>query len=104
MSEKDWRYWILLSRLRGLGDVGVRRVLEHFGSPEALFNAESRELAEVGFSAAASAQIQGAPRQDQESVDEEVAAMRRLGARLVTFLDLEYPVLLKEIHNPPPLL
>ena len=104
MSGHDWRYWILLSRVRGLGDVGIRTVLQHFGSPEALFNADSHEIAAAGIPPKISTQIQTLEQNDGASVERELSEIEKFGARLVTFLDIEYPVLLKEIHNPPPAL
>ncbi|MBE7560044.1 DNA-protecting protein DprA [bacterium] len=83
--------------------MGIRRLLAHVGSAENVFNAGPRELAEAGVPPEVSAQIQGAVARHGESVDEELAEIARLSVRLITFLDLEYPVLLKEIHNPPPL-
>ena len=37
------KYWIWLAGRKGLGGLGVNRILDHFGTPEAAFFADPEE-------------------------------------------------------------
>jgi DNA processing protein len=102
MSSSDWRYWIQISQVKGLGEVGFGKLLHHFGSPETLFTAEPEEFVEAGIAPKLSARIQACFDQQSPEVEEELRLIEQQGARLITYFDLDYPVLLKDIHSPPP--
>ncbi len=77
-----------------------RRLLEHFGSLEAVFAAGERELQRVeGVGAKAAARLADAAA--ERDVDAELEAAQRAGARILTWLDDEYPEGLKSLDNPP---
>lgn len=80
-------------RLRG-------RLLEHFGSAEAVFRASRAQLQEVQdigekLSRAIYDAVEGI------DVDAELETYRKLGIRTVFLQDPEYPSLLKQIFDPP---
>jgi excinuclease UvrABC nuclease subunit len=43
--------WLALSLTQGLGPTRARKLVEHFGSPEAVFRASLTELEEAGIQA-----------------------------------------------------
>lgn len=99
----DHYHWFALKSVPLVGNVLFRRLLERFGSPEAVFGASDVELGSVkGVSPAVVASLRSHdPRPFAEG---ECAAVGRAGCRIVTILDEEYPPLLREIADPPPFL
>jgi DNA processing protein len=77
--------------------------VEHFGTPQRVLEASPVELARVrGISAAVIASIKG--HDFRAEAERECRALERSGARVVDFLSPDYPRLLLQITDPPPLL
>jgi DNA processing protein len=96
----------VLRAIPGLGDALVCRLVQVLGSPDAVLQASQDELMQfdgVG-PVLARAIRRGAGAAELRSIDRELKALERLPVRVVTFLDPDYPVRLKAIHDPPPLL
>lgn len=92
--------YIALNMLDQIGPVRTRKMIEALGSPEAIFQAGGEELARipgVGREAVRSI-VEAGPKVDPAAEEKKAA---KLGIRIVTFLDDEYPAALKEIHDPP---
>lgn len=100
---------LLLQRLPGLADVGVRRLVEAFGSGRAALVAPDRELAaalgqgEVRPAGLASARARGSSA-DRTAVMEALAQAHALGAAVVPMTAPNYPRSVLELHDPPPVL
>ncbi len=94
---------IVLNMLPNLGPVRLRRLLDRFGSPEAVLRANSYELEQVeGLTRPLIASLR-----DWESTLDLPGELRRIqefGADIVTQDSSEYPRLLREIHDPPTVL
>jgi len=91
-----------LSLTRGLGRVGLRRLMEAFGSPDEVLLARPRELVErAGLRAAAAGGLLPA---GDARVGKLCQAMEAMGARLLSLWDEDYPPLLRQIPDAPPLL
>ena len=93
--------WLTLSQIAGLGNESLRRLLQTFGSPEAVFLASSAELARVVKPAVAQAIAQG--------IDDEALAVTEIwlndpGNQILTIADAAYPQSLLNISDPPFLL
>lgn len=92
--------YIILNQIEGIGPVRVRALGDALGSPEAILAASAEELATVrGIGPKVAAKIVEQRGQRQADAEEQAAA--RLGARLVTPEDAEYPAPLKTIYDPP---
>ena len=99
----------MLDRTRGLvalnmvpkvGSVKARLLLQHFGSPEKVLEASESALKHVeGISEKTAQSI--VKWREYVNVDDELAKAQKVGLRIVTFLDEEYPANLKEIYDPP---
>jgi DNA processing protein len=102
--EHDPRYaWMALSRIAGIGPVLYRRLLERFQSPERVLRAGLSALRSVeGLGEITARAILGF--KNREAILREIEGLDRLGIRLVTLTDPEYPPLLSRIYDPPPLL
>lgn len=92
--------YILLNQIEGIGPVRARALCETLGSPEAVWTASAAELAAVrGVGPKVAENI--VTQRDGLDVGREEQAAAKLGARLVTLLDGEYPPPLKNIYDPP---
>lgn len=103
MTSDDHYYWFALSSVPLVGNVTCRRLVEHFGSPAKALAASFDELSAVkGVGSAVAGSL--CSHDSRQAAEQAVAALARSGARLVTLLDDDYPLLLKEISDPPPFL
>lgn len=99
MADEKIKYWLALTRLKGLGGAALKDVLTKHKDPEALFEGagaasclpEEARLSLRGFGA-------------WSAIEDEIALMERGGVSAVTFHSEEYPPLLREINDPPAVL
>lgn len=101
--NNDIFYWLALSLTQGIGSIIFKRLLDHFKTPEAVFNAPSKELLKIeGLGEKVVNQIKKGP--DHKRVEKELSILKELGGKIVTIKDESYPSRLKDIYDPPPLL
>lgn len=100
VQPAQWREWLALRSVRGVGNVTYRMLLERFASPQAVFAASVAGLTQAGVQPAVARAIVGF---DQWSAaDAELERIAEAGVRVVTRADAEYPVNLTHVHDPPP--
>ena len=83
----------------GVGPRVTARLLEHFGSAEAIFDAPRRELALLRLTPEAIESI--ATRELFERAEREIENVRKLGGDIIVLDDGVYPPLLRETYDPP---
>jgi DNA processing protein len=93
--------WIALSQIAGLGNEGLRRLLQAFGSPEAVLNATFQSLSTYVKPAVARAITDGI---DQSLLQAVGKWLDDPANRILTIADAEYPKSLLNITDPPLLL
>jgi len=99
----DLFYWVALSFVPGVGSVYIKRLLDRFQTPEAVFQASMKDLLEVeGFGAKVASEIRKGP--NEQAVKKELVLVGKAGARLITLQDKDYPSRLRDIYDPPALL
>jgi len=91
--------WLAMALTPGLGPTKARRVIEFFGSVQAVFRASLTELEAAGLRAV-SAQSLGTGR-SMELAQDELGKVASAGARIVALDDPRYPTQLKQIYDPP---
>ena len=91
--------WLALALTPGLGPTKARRVIEFFGSVQALFRASLTELEAAGLRAV-SAQSLGTG-QSMELAQDELGKVAAADARIISLDDPGYPAQLKQIYDPP---
>ena len=91
--------WIALNMTPGVGPRVTARLLEHFGSAEAIFDAPRRELALLRLTPESIESI--ATRELYERAESEIGKVRQLGAEILVLDDGVYPTLLRETYDPP---
>ena len=96
-------YWLALSLTPGVGSIFIKRLLERFGTPEAVFQAPLDELLQIeGLGEKVAREIQKGP--VDKRVEKELSLLKEVGGKIMTMKDVSYPNRLKEIYDPPPLL
>lgn len=98
---QDKEAWLKLALIPGVGDGALRRLLEAFSTPEAALAASRAHLAQH-LSAKQSDALLSGP--DAQLLADTLAWLGAPGHHLVTWLDEDYPPLLREIADPPALL
>ncbi|MBM4305505.1 MAG: DNA-protecting protein DprA [Deltaproteobacteria bacterium] len=99
----DLFYWVALSFVPGVGSVYIKRLLDRFQAPEAVFQASMKDLLEVeGLGAKVASEIRKGP--NEQAVKKELVLVEKAGARLITLQDKDYPSRLRDIYDPPALL
>jgi DNA processing protein len=91
--------WLAISLTWGLGPTRSRKLVEHFGSPEAVFRASLTELESTGIQAVSAQSI--ATGKSAELAREEIARAAAAGVTVISMEDPCYPPRLKEIYDPP---
>jgi len=92
-------YWLALSLTQGLGPSRIKKLIEHYGTAERVFEASLTELEATGMRAVSAQSI--ATGKSMELAQQECAKTVEAGARIISLSDLEYPSRLKEIYDPP---
>jgi len=91
--------WLAISLTPGLGPTKARRLVEHFGSPVAVFHASLTELESSGIRAVSAQSL--ATGKSAELAREEIARASSASVTLISLDDPFYPPRLKEIYDPP---
>lgn len=98
-DETITRQWLALALTPGLGPNKSRRLVEFFGSIQAVFKATLTELEAAGLRAVSAQSL--ATGQSAELAQEELLKADGAGAHVVVFDDPAYPSQLKQIYDPP---
>lgn len=103
MYNSDLKYWLALNNIDGLGPSHHQRLLRYFrGDIERAWNSRRHDLELLGFSEKI---IQNfLQTQRNFDVTTQMETVSKLGVKLLPISSPEYPTLLKQIHDPPPLL
>ena len=93
------RDWVALNMTPGIGPRAAAKLLERFGSAEAVYGATRAELEKLRLLPEAVDSI--IARDLFTRAEAEIESVRRLGADLLILDDGVYPALLREIYDPP---
>ncbi|HEX4900915.1 MAG TPA: DNA-processing protein DprA [Pyrinomonadaceae bacterium] len=91
--------WVALNMTPGIGPRAAAKLLERFGSAEAVYSATRAELEKLRLLPEAVESI--IARDLFVRAEAEIENVRRLGADLLILDDGVYPALLREIYDPP---
>src|SRR5271170_4125838 len=92
-------YWLALSLTQGLGPSRIKKLIEHYGTAERVFEASLTELEATGMPAVSAQSL--ATGKSLELAQQECARAGEARARIISLSDPEYPARLKEIYDPP---
>ncbi len=97
------RPWFNLKSVPGIGNLLGKRLIDHFKSPQHIFEASAEELLQVeGITGRHVTAIK--THKIPATVEAELDLVARKGYRIVTLTDSNYPRLLRQIPDPPPYL
>jgi DNA processing protein len=91
--------WLAISLTPGLGPTKARKLVEHFGSPEAVFHASLTELESTGIQVVSAQSL--ATGKSAALAREEIAQAAAADIAMLSMDDPSYPPRLKEIYDPP---
>ncbi len=98
-SAAPCRQWLALALTPALGPARGRKLVEHFGGIERLFQASLTELEAAGLQAVSAQAL--ASGSALSAAEEEMVRATAAGALVITLGDSAYPERLKEIYDPP---
>lgn len=106
MNEESLSDWLRLFALPELPAGQYARLVQHLGSASAIVETDPERLSALGMNARLARTLKyGIKRPDvQKIVDIALKWLERPDHHIVTFADAEYPPLLKQIPDPPPLI
>ncbi len=101
-TTEELKYWLAFNRLPGIGRVRYSALLNRFGRLSEAWRAGASDLRAAGLTAGIVRSITS----ERAAVDpdSELALLARHDVRALTWDDHEYPPLLKETDDPPPVL
>ncbi len=108
MLMSNFRNIYYLTKIEGLGPVRIKKLLDVFKCPEAVFDASAKELTNVeGINEKIIRSIHNIKKNCDE-IDAQIKLlekkMERLKIGAITYSDTDYPNLLKKIFDPPVIL
>jgi len=98
----DKRYWVGFSLVKGIGAVRLKALLDYFGDAKTAWNASVFELVKAGLGPKLAERVILARK--NINLDEYMARVDKNNIQVLTWEDANYPVHLKEIDQPPPVL
>ena len=98
----DVRYWIGFNRVIGIGPAKVRALIDHFGDLDTAWQAEPYDLKEAGLDRRSIENL--FTTRAKIDLDQETDRVEKAGARVMIWDDADYPPLLKNLPDAPPVL
>lgn len=103
MTQNDLFYLLALQQVEGIGTITAKKLLQHFGSPEAIFQAKKTELAKIdGIGKSTIANLH--KKDGFEQAESEILFLEKEDINVFSFQCNEYPDRLKNCHDAPLLL
>lgn len=93
------KYWVWLTSLEGISSQLQMRLLDHFGDPEHIYYGDEEEYFLVEGMTRPAAQTLGD--KSLRIADRILGDCQRLGLRIMTIRDTDYPERLRNIFDPP---
>lgn len=95
--------WLILKSVNGVGNILIKRLIEKFSCPEKIFSSTIKELCSVdGMTLKKAESIKKA--KENDFIKQEIKSVLKENIKFIHFNHPDYPVLLKEIIDPPPFL
>jgi len=101
IEATELKYWLALHATPGIGAVSFLKIYQRMGSLQAVFDRPEQTVLHCGLSTKVR---DGLKNPDWCAVDKTLEWLENECNHLICLEDVEYPPLLKEITNPPPLL
>jgi len=93
------KYWIWLAMRSGIGCGRARQLIEHFGTPEAVYRARYSDYTDVA--GIKPADIKELMLKDLDIAGDILSSCSQIGCKVITLQDSGYPEMLRNIYDPP---
>ncbi|MGM0417529.1 MAG: DNA-processing protein DprA [Thermodesulfobacteriota bacterium] len=101
--DNDISPWLVLKSVNGIGNILYKRLINRFNTPLQIFNASVKDLAQTeGMTLKKAENIKRA--KETDFVKQEIKTAQFENIKIVHLNHKDYPQLLKEISDPPPVL
>ncbi len=100
-STNDLKHWLILNHAKGIGPNTIQKLLRYFKSPKKIINTNETDLKKCGLKPDA---IKSIKFPAWQFIEQELTWTRETNHHILTLSDPQYPFLLKEIADPPPIL
>jgi DNA processing protein len=101
-ASREATHWLALALTPGLGPTRIKKLIEHYGTAERVFQASLTELEAMGMRAFSAQSI--ATGKSLELAQQECVKAIEARAKIISLSDPEYPSRLREIYDPPVIL
>lgn len=95
-------YWVGFNKVRGIGAVRTRMLLDHFGDLSEAWMASRTALRQAGLGEKTTTDFLDV--RDSINLEAELNRILEAGIQIITIEDSDYPTRLKSIEQPPPVL
>jgi DNA processing protein len=103
MEPQDLKYWLALHSVEGIGAATYQKLLDKFASPKEVVAAKKEVIASIPRLSKAKAEEILAVNERMDEIESLMLRLDDLGVAIVTVADESYPVLLRQVKNPPPI-
>jgi DNA processing protein len=102
VSVDELAYWVGFNKVLGIGPARLRALLDFFGGVEEAWHADATSLQEIGLDRRSIANLLAA----RKSLDlaGELERLVEAGVDVLTWDSDDYPINLRNIHDPPPVI
>lgn len=90
--------WLILIRAKGIPPIKLREMLSIIGHPAQITCAESEQLSRIGLSQST---IDSILAPDWNDIEADLGWLNEAGNHFISYLDPDYPELLRQITDPP---
>jgi len=101
LEQQELEYWLALARAPGVGPVKFAQLLNRFHSPQGVFAAHFHDWVSFGLKQPLIDYLQ---QPDWKAVQQDLAWSTGANNHLITLQHPDYPIHLRQIHDPPPIL
>ncbi len=101
-KNQEDKYWLAFSQIKKIGPLNFGKIVRHFSSLESAWRAPAHELIAAGLEP----KLTDCIILERENInpEKELERLYQEEVKITKIIDPDYPPLLKEIYNPPPLI
>jgi DNA processing protein len=103
MEPQELKYWLALHSVAGIGAATFQKLLDKFNSPKKVYAAKKEAIASIPRLSSAKAEQILAVNEKMDQIENLMLRLDDLGVNMLTIADEDYPTLLRQVKNPPPI-
>lgn len=103
MEPQELKYWLALHSVEGIGAATYQKLLDKFGKPKEVFAAKKEHIASIPRLPKDKAGKILAINEKWDEIENLMLRLDDLGVNILTIVDEDYPALVRQVKNPPPI-